>query len=651
HADIREAVVLAREDTPGDKRLVAYLVTAPGGAPSISDLREFLKQKLPEYMVPAAFVMLDALPLTENGKLDRRVLPAPDAARPDLEEAYVAPRDPREEMLAEIWARVLGLQRVGIHDNFFELGGDSILSIQIIARANQRGLQLTPKQVFQYQTVAELAAVAETATAIEAEQGMVTGPAPLTPIQHWFFEQSLPDRDHWNQALLFETRALNTALLEQAVRYLLYHHDALRLRFTREEADWRQTIAVQSEELNAVATPFSVIELSGLPDAAAKSVLEATAAELQASLNLSEGPLLRVAYFDLGKQDAGRLLIVIHHLAVDGVSWRILLEDLQTAYQQLSRGEEIALPPKTTSFKRWAEKLAEYALSEGVKAEQDYWLDETRTRVAALPVDFTGAACTEASSRSVSVSLSVEETKALLQEAPEAYHTQINDLLLTALGQAFVKWTGRQTLLVDLEGHGREDIFEGIDLSRTVGWFTTIYPVILCLEKDSDPGEDIKSVKEQLRSIPNRGLGYGLLRYLSGDEMIAAALRRLPQAEVSFNYLGQLDQALPADSPFKPARESSGPVHSPRGTRRHALDVIGSIARGQLQLVWTYSENVHRRSTIERLSRNYIESLKSLIAHCQSPEAGGYTPSDFFMAELDQEGLDQAFEAVEFEER
>ncbi|MBO0782764.1 MAG: hypothetical protein J2P37_28450, partial [Ktedonobacteraceae bacterium] len=252
---------------------------------------------------------------------------------------------------------------------------------------------------------------------------------------------------------------------------------------------------------------------------------------------------------------------------------------------------------------------------------------------------------------SVSVSLSVEETKALLQEAPEAYHTQINDLLLTALGQAFVRWTGRQTLLVDLEGHGREDIFEGIDLSRTVGWFTTIYPVILCLEKDSGPGEDIKSVKEQLRSIPNRGLGYGLLRYLSGDEMIAAALRRLPQAEVSFNYLGQLDQALPADSPFKPARESSGPVHSPRGTRRHALDVIGSIARGQLQLVWTYSENVHRRSTIERLSRNYIESLKSLIAHCQSPEAGGYTPSDFFMAELDQEGLDQAFEAVEFEER
>jgi fengycin family lipopeptide synthetase B len=652
HGDIGEAVVLAREETAGEKRLVAYLVKAPGAAPSISELREFLKEKLPEYMTPAAFVMLDALPMTENGKMDRRALPAPDAARPDLEEAYVAPRNAREERLAEIWARVLGLERVGIHDNFFELGGDSILSIQIIARANQAGLRLTPKQVFQCQTVAELAGVVETAPAPEAEQGLVTGPAPLTPIQRWFFEQRLPEQDHWNQALLFETRhGLNPALLEEAVSYLLEHHDALRLRFTREEGDWRQTMAGPDDDQNGGAPPFSVIELSGLPEAAAKCALEAKAAELQASLHLTEGPLLRVAYFDLGSGEAGRLLMIIHHLAVDGVSWRILLEDLQTAYQQLSRGEEIALPPKTTSYKRWAEKLAEYAQAEEVKAEGDYWLEEARRKVAPLPVDYTGGANTEASCRSVVASLSVEETKALLQEAPEAYHTQINDLLLTALGQAIGRWTGRETLLVDLEGHGREDIFEEVDLSRTVGWFTTIYPVLLKLEKGVDPGEEIKSVKEQLRGIPKRGVGYGLLRYLSGDEKIATALRRLPQAEVSFNYLGQLDQALPGDSPFEPAREASGPVHSPRGRRRHALDVIGSIAGGKLRVVWNYSENVHRQSTIEGLSQNYIEALRSLIAHCQSPEAGGYTPSDFSMAELDQEGLDQAFADVEFEVR
>ncbi len=646
HPLIGEAVVLAREDTPGEKRLVAYLVTKPDTAPSISELREFLRQKLPEYMTPAAFVTLDALPLTENGKLDRRALPAPDVTRPELEEIYAAPSNAREEMLAEIWAKVLGLERVGIHDNFFELGGDSILSIQIIARANQAGFRLSPKQVFQCQTVAELAAAAETVPSIEAEQGLVTGPAPLTPIQRWFFEHRLPEHDHWNQALLFETRqALSPALLEQAVQRLIEHHDALRLRFTPEEAGWRQTIAE-----SGVSTTFTVIELSGLPEAERLSTLEAKAAELQASLSLSEGPLLRVVYFDLGNQEAGRLLIIIHHLAVDGVSWRILLEDLQMAYRQLSHGEAIALPPKTTSFKRWAERLSEYARSETVMAEQFYWLDEIRAQAARLPVDYSGGANTEASARSVAVSLTVEETRALLQEAPEAYHTQINDILLTALGQSLREWTGARSLLVDMEGHGREDIFDNADLSRTVGWFTTIYPAFLRLEKAFNPGEVLKSVKEQLRAIPQRGLGYGLLRYLSGDEEIAQALRRLPQAEVSFNYLGQLDQALPADSLLAPARESSGPVHSPHGLRKHLLDVRGSVARGQLHLVWTYSENAHRRATIERLARSYIEALRGLIAHCQSPEVGGHTPSDFPLAQLDQVELDQAFAEFEFEE-
>jgi amino acid adenylation domain-containing protein/non-ribosomal peptide synthase protein (TIGR01720 family) len=645
HQLIGEAVVLAREDSPGEKRLVAYLVTKPETAPSISELREFLKQKLPEYMTPAAFVMLDSLPLTENGKLDRRALPAPDAARPDLEEVYAAPNNAREEVLAEIWARVLGLERVGIHDNFFELGGDSILSIQIIARANQAGFRLTPKQVFQCQTVAELAAAAETVPASSAEQGLVTGSAPLTPIQRWFFEHRLPEPDHWNQALLFETRqALSPALLEQAVQRLIEHHDALRLRFTPEEAGWLQTIA--GSEASAT---FSVIGLSGLSEAERLSTLETKAAELQASLSLSEGPLLRVVYFDLGNQEAGRLLIIIHHLAVDGVSWRILLEDLQTAYQQISRGGALALPPKTTSFKHWAERLSEYARSEAVMAEEAYWLDETRAKATRLPVDYPSGANTEASASSVSVSLDIEETRALLQEAPEAYHTQINDLLLTALGQSLAEWTGARALLVDMEGHGREDIFDNVDLSRTVGWFTTIYPALLRVEKSFNQGELLKSVKEQLRAIPQRGLGYGLLRYLSGAEEIVEALRGLPQAEVSFNYLGQLDQALPADSLLAPARESSGPVHSPRGRRKHLLDVRGSVVRGQLQMVWTYSENVHRHATIERLARSYIEALQALIAHCQSPEAGGHTPSDFPLAQLDQVELDQAFAEIEFD--
>ena len=636
HPAVREALVTAREDVPGDKRLVAYILPHPGQVYTISDLCDFLKGKLPDYMVPAAFVVLDALPLTPHGKVDRLALPAPDQARPELRESFAAPRTPVEKILAEIWAEVLRLERVGVHDNFFELGGDSILSIQIIARANQAGLRLTPKQLFQHQTVAELA-TAGTTPAVQVEQGPVTGAVPLTPIQRWFFEQHLPDPHHYNQAVLLEVRqALDPALVERALQQLLLHHDALRLRFVRVASGWQQINAGPDD-----AVPFSGVDLSALAEAGQEPAVEAAAAELQASLNLMEGPLLRGALFDLGPQKPGRLLLVIHHLAIDGVSWRILLEDLWTAYQQLSRGEAIQLPPKTTSFKRWAERLADYAQSGALQRETAYWLSQSWTRSSRLPVDYPGGGNTVASARTVRVSLSTAETRALLQEVPAAYRTQINDVLLTALVQAFAQWTGARSLLIDLEGHGREVIEEAVDLSRTVGWFTTRFPVLLDLERPSRPGEALKSVKEQLRRIPNRGIGYGLLRYLSGDAAIAERLRALPQPEVSFNYLGQFDQVLPVSSPFAWARESSGPARSVQGSRHYPLAVNGCIIEGRLQLDWTSSENLHRRATIERVAQGFMEALRALIADSRSPEAGGYTPSDFPEADLSQKELDE----------
>jgi NRPS condensation-like uncharacterized protein len=276
--------------------------------------------------------------------------------------------------------------------------------------------------------------------------------------------------------LLEVQQALNRDLLAQAVQHLLVYHDALRLRCVYLGSGWQQVIA-RSEE-RAV---FSQMDLSALPEAEQGAAIESAAAELQASLNLSQGPLLRVALFDLGAHKPRRLLMVIHHLAVDGVSWRILLEDLQTIYQQLSRKEAIKLPPKTTSFKQWAKRLMEYAHSGALQQELGYWLAASRTRAYRLPVDYPEGTNTEASARTVSVSLTAEETKALLQEVPKAYRTQINDVLLTALVQAFSRWTGAQSLLLDLEGHGREEIFEDVDLSRTVGWFTTIFPVLLDL--------------------------------------------------------------------------------------------------------------------------------------------------------------------------
>jgi non-ribosomal peptide synthase protein (TIGR01720 family) len=323
------------------------------------------------------------------------------------------------------------------------------------------------------------------------------------------------------------------------------------------------------------------------------------------------------------------------------VSWRVLLEDFQRAYGQLSRGEAIELPSKTTAFKAWAERLVGYGHSAALSQELDYWRGVAR-EVAPLPWDYAcePEANTVASATQVAVVLSEERTRALLQEVPPVYRTQINDVLLTALVQSFARWTGERTLLLDLEGHGREELFAEVDLARTVGWFTTLFPVCLELKAEA-PGEALKGVKEQLRGIPQGGIGYGVLRYGHPGTEVRAALQALPQAELSFNYLGQLDQALSGSLLFRPAQESSGPAHSPRGRRPHLLDINGFVVGGQLHLAWTYSQQVHRRATVERLAQGFLEALEALIAHCQSPEAGGHTASDFPEAELSQGELEE----------
>jgi non-ribosomal peptide synthase protein (TIGR01720 family) len=576
--------------------------------------------------------------LSPNGKVDRQALPAPDLTRPELEAAHEAPQNEVEQTIADIWQDLLGIKQIGVHDNFFDLGGDSILGLQIIARANKARLQLTPQQIFEYQTIAELAAVAGTASVIKAEQGLVTGSAPLTPIQHWFFEQKFPDPHHWNQSILLEVQQIIApAVLDRIVQQLILHHDSLRLRFIQKESGWQQIVASSDETVSVLR-----MDLSALSESEQGPAMESAAADFQAGLNLSEGPIMQVALFDLGPHKPSRLLLVIHHLAIDAVSWRILLADLEVSYQQLSQGEAIQLPPKTTSFKYWTQCLADYRLSAALQAELDYWLAEPWAQVGPLPVDFPEQkeGNIEVSTRTISVSLDIEETRVLLQEVPKAYNTQINDVLLTALVQTFKEWTGQRYLLVDLEGHGREAIFEDVDLSRTVGWFTTIFPVLLNLGKVSEPGEVLKSIKEQLRRIPNNGIGYGLLRYLSKDTEIVKKLQAIPQAELSFNYLGQFDQTLSPTSPFKLTNESCGPIHSLRGTRSHLLAINGRIIKSQLQLDWIYSENLHRHATIEGLAESYITALRVLIAHCQSSKTTGYTPSDFPEVNLSQQELD-----------
>jgi amino acid adenylation domain-containing protein/non-ribosomal peptide synthase protein (TIGR01720 family) len=641
HPQVKEAIIIAREDQPGVKRLCAYVIASQNL--TVSQLRLFLQEKLPQYMVPAFFVLLDAFPLTANGKIDRCALPQPTLELEDEAALNLSPGTEKERILAAIWQRVLGLKNISINDNFFELGGDSILAIQIIAQANQAGLQITPKQLFSHQTIAQLATVAERVSVNQTTQDLVIGHVPLTPIQKWFFEQNWPERHHFNQSILLEVpNNLQPDLLKQTISKLLYHHDALRLRFVQKGEQWQQN---HSDDCNNFA--FEKVDLSRLScDEQLTKIAEISEVQ-QRVLNLEEGPLMAVVFFALGER--GKMLIVIHHLAVDGISWRIILEDFVTIYHQLETQKPLQLTPKTSSFKTWAEELQNYAKTPEFHAQFKYWLNRDFPSISPLPLDRQGEAQSNvvAHAKTVSFTLTEEQTRLLLQEVPQAYNTQINDILLTALVQAFGRWTGNYKLLLDMEGHGRENVIESVNLSRTVGWFTSIFPVFLTLENLHHPGECLKSIKEQLRQIPNRGFDYGIGYYLSSDLTIQSPLKNYPKAQVSFNYLGQFTSHQIGEIGWKLSQESTGSIHSPLGQRSHLIAIHGIVVDGQLDMEWQYSENFHHQTTIKNLAAAYRDSLESLINHCLSVE-GGYTPSDFPDADLNQAELDELLSELDF---
>jgi amino acid adenylation domain-containing protein/non-ribosomal peptide synthase protein (TIGR01720 family) len=618
---VQDAVVIVRE-----KRLVGYVVRA-GEAISMSAWRSRLSEQLPEYMIPAVIVELLELPLTSNGKVDRKALPDPGGTRPELQARYEGPRNEVEAELCRIWAAVLGLERVGIYDNFFELGGDSILSIQIVARANQKGLRLMPRQVFEQRTVAALAKMVDTTAVIENEQGEVSGEQRLTPIQQWFFAQSLAEPHHFNQSVLVSVRRrLQPELLKAAVEMLLRQHDALRLRFSPNgEAHYA---AVSSE------APLTVHDLSAMEEP--RGEIERLAAEAQASLDLSAGPLLRVHYYDLGAERDGRLLLVVHHLAVDIVSWGMLLEDLQRGYEQSQ------LPAKTTSYQQWGEALQEYAHSEQLLAQTDYWTSAERDDIKPLPVDGSGAHL-EAAAREVTVRLGREETQWLLTEVPKATRAQVHEVLLLALAASLSQWNGAERVLIDVESHGREETIGAVDLTRTVGWFTVIYPLVVRLGEGSW-SEKLRRVKEQQRQAPQGGIGYGVLRYLSGVEQLS----RQPQAEVSFNYTGrgEVERSAGEGALVGPATEDRGANSSPRNRRSHMLEVNAGVGGGELQVHWSYSEGVHRHETIEQVAGQMLRVVQELIQETRQSTNPHFSTADFSEFGWNQTDLDAITDAI-----
>ncbi|MFZ1025124.1 MAG: amino acid adenylation domain-containing protein [Limnoraphis robusta] len=637
HSHVAQAVVSAWEDKAKNKRLIAYIIPKSKDENLAyelqNELRHFLKDKLPDYMIPAVFMVLESLPLTPNGKIDRKALPAPENQPIERQQNYTEPRTTKEKQLAKIWSQILRVEKISINDNFFELGGDSILAIQVVSQANQAGLKITPKSIFKYQTLADLAAIAEERAAINAEQGVITGSLPLTPIQHWFFEQNLIDPHHWNQSILLEVKSnISFNKLEMAFKTLLKHHDALRLYFEKNQSIWQQFNSDHHIDFSILK-----IDLSEQPKQNQEQAICTTATQLQGSFNLSQPPLVRVACFDLGCSQTSRLLIIIHHLIIDGISWRILLEDLQNLLQTSSQSQTFKLPAKTTSFKHWSDHLKEYANSTELQTELEYWQNLSQSEIVNIPVDCLTENNTMAEAKTISVTLSSEETQSLIHQVPTVYQTQINDILLTALVQAFYQWTGQRKLLIELEGHGREELFDQVDLSRTVGWFTALFPVLLDLENSDNPDDNLKFIKEQLRQIPKRGIGYGLLRYLTPQ----SHLIKNKNAEIRFNYLGQVDQVFPSNSLFYPANESTGIARSPRNHRNCLIEIDSIVSRGQMRFNWTYSQAIHRSTTIETLGENFLNNLRQLINHCLSSETGGYTPSDFPQMDFSQDELDE----------
>jgi len=603
HPSVRDAAVVLR-----DGRLLACVV-----GDREADLKSWLRGRLPEGMIPAGFAFLDTLPLTPTGKLDRQALSRLEPEAPAVEEM---PASEKERLLADIWARALKVERVGLHDDFFQIGGDSILVIQVVARAAEAGLYVEPRQLFEYPTVAGMAAVASGSPRTDAEQGPVTGPVPLTPIQRWFLEDlDPPAPHHWNLSLMLEVAegaALDPARLARAVARLVEHHDQLRARFIHTGAGWRQEIPLPEGE-----APFTLFDLSSLPEA--ETAMRAAADAVQASFRLDRGPLLRAALFDLGPGRPERLLLAAHHLVVDAVSWPVLVADLRAAYDGL------ALPPKTTSFRRWAERLREYAHTAEVRQELEYWKTPPQPSPASQERE---PPPTEGNSDRVEVRLGFEETRQLLSEVPEAYPVRVEEVVLAAVAETLAEGS---TLTIGVEGHGREPLFDDMDLSRTVGWFTSSFPLRL----DLRGGDALKEVKERLRRLPRRGIGYGVLRYLADE----APLRAQARPEATFNYLGRVDD--PGEGPLRLASDPGGAASDPRNPRPHPLEIDVLVLGGELRLVWIYDRERYRREAVEKLAAASLDRLRALIARCLSGEEQGHTAADFPHAGLEQGQLDR----------
>ncbi len=569
-------------------------------------VKRHLLNTLPEHMVPAHLMTLDGLPRMVNGKLDRAALPEPQA---DTQREFVDPASPRAERLAAIWQELLEIECVGETDNFFELGGDSILSLQLISRIRQvdLGIALRLRDLMRYQTIRALLEHCgeQTADSVSADEAVVDNDRPfaLTPIQQWFFQAINTSRDHFNQSVMLRPKAaINRKALAGMASHIIAHHEALRLYFrTDDDGEWSQAYSdAQTLEPVSYQEVADVEEITTIADGA------------QRSLDIARGCVVRFVHIAIEGGEE-RLLVVAHHLVIDGVSWRILLEDMAKVYTALSRDEVVELPPRTSPLSHWSRHVHELAASPVLAAEADYWRTQL-TDVADLPVDGDTPPGIIGDVTHHESRLSAERTQWLLRDAPNVYAATIDDLLLAALARTLRRWTGECDFLVNMEGHGREAGETDIDLSRTVGWFTAIYPLRLTAD-DESPAETIARIRERRKAVPRKGLGYGILRYLRSQDCVP----ELPdnRARINVNYLGQFSGEATENPLWEVyGGELKGRERSDEMPLANWLELVSHVHKGVFTSKWIYSTRVFDDVTVARLQSIYHEELALIVDHC-----------------------------------
>lgn len=605
---------------------------------NVKELRKELEKALPEYMIPSYFIKLENIPLTPNGKIDRKALAKVDLSL--IKKEYVAPQNEVQEQFVAVIGSVLGLDKVSIKDSFFDIGGDSIKAIQVASRLRKYEINVEVKDILASKNIEMMAKCIKVST-IKAEQDVIEGEVIPTPIQKEFIEIQDKAYKHFNQALMvYSKEGFDEEILKAVMTKIIGHHDALRMVIRKEHSKY----SLYNRGLDGNLYDFYKFNYENMEEKDLSEIINKEANNIQASMDLENGPLVKVALFKTKEGD--HLLMAIHHHVVDGVSWRIILEDLSNGYKALKEGEKVELPSKTTSFKEWSEKQYEYSNSKKLLKELKYWKEVTDKSVEQIPRDKEIKGSTFKDKKNIIVKLNTEDTKNLLKESNRAYNTEINDILIGSLGIAARKWKGLNNLAITLEGHGREDILKDVDITRTIGWFTTTYPVVLDLNQENI-GKSIKKTKEILRKVPDKGIGYGILKQLTSCKNKNNEEMEL-KTDIGFNYLGQFDEDT-NNEVFKNSNMPTGNSLGQEFKLLNSIEINSMISDGELNIDISYNSLEYNESSIENFGDLYKQSLITVVKHCMEKEETEYIGVDYGVNEYSIEEIDELKNFVEKE--